>query len=284
MNKHAWIMMMAAGVALAGGAWAITIGDFNPTPELPYEATSFHHDDLFKIANGPLQGDRVESEVMRVCTELAEDPEAPAALRRWAALRKVEVLCYISREDESVRQAREWLEKHPEDPDPISIRAIIARTLAERRSDNFKPTRREVQDAFRELFEKHAADALDWRMIEARVWFGTFLDREANINPSESTPLSLQSVLEFQEALRAVQSRMALPGCAEEEKKGCEEYIKHNINPFLYPSRETLPGPSEEAKAKMRESTLNMLMKQGLDRAAAESFLDQFDGGQTTAP
>lgn len=282
MNKHAWIMMMAAGVALAGGARAITIGDFNPTPELPYEATSFHHDALFKTANGPLGGDK--SNLMSACTELAEDPEAPAALRRWAALRKVDILCCISREDEAVRQAREWLDKHPEDPDPISIRAIIAQILAERRSDNFKPTRREVQDAFRELFEKHAADALDWRIIEAHMGLGRFLEKEASMSPSESTPLSLQSVLEFQEALRAVQSRMALPGCTEEEKKGCEEYIKHNINPCLYPSRETLPGPSEEAKAKMRESTLNMLMQQGLDRAAAESFLDQLNGVQPTAP
>lgn len=282
MNKHAWIMMMAAGVALAGGAWAITIGDFNPTPELPYEATSFHHDELFKTANGPLGGDK--SNLMSACTELAEDPEAPAALRRWAALRKVDILCCTSREDEAVRQAKDWLDKHPEDPDPISIRAIVAQILAERRSDNFKPTRREVQDAFRELFEKHAADALDWRIIEAHMGLGRFLEKEANMNPSESTLLFLQSVLEFQEALRAVQSRMALPGCTEEEKKGCEEYIKHNINPYLYPSRATLPGPSEEAKAKMRESTLDMLMKQGLDRAAAESFLDQLDGGQPTAP
>lgn len=281
MNKHAW-MMMAAGVALVGGAWAITIGDFNPTPELPYEATSFHHDELFKTANGPLGGDK--SNLMSACTELAEDPEAPAALRRWAALRKVDILCCTSREDEAVRQAKDWLDKHPEDPDPISIRAIVAQILAERRSDNFKPTRREVQDAFRELFEKHAADALDWRIIEAHMGLGRFLEKEANMNPSESTLLFLQSVLEFQEALRAVQSRMALPGCTEEEKKGCEEYIKHNINPYLYPSRATLPGPSEEAKAKMRESTLDMLMKQGLDRAAAESFLDQLDGGQPTAP
>ncbi|NLV42286.1 MAG: hypothetical protein GXY15_13825 [Candidatus Hydrogenedentes bacterium] len=283
MNTYAW-MMMAAGMALAGEAWAITIGDFNPPPELPYEATSFHHDELFKTANGPLGGDRAEGNLMRACTELAEDPEAPAALRRWAALRKVDILCCTSREDEAVRQAREWLDKHPEDPDPISIRAIIAQILAERRSDNFKPTRPEVQDAFRELFEKHAADALDWRVIEAHMGLGRFLEKEANMNPSESMPLFLQSVLEFQEALRAVQSRMALPGCTEEEKKGCEEYIKHNINPYLYPSRATLPGPSEEAKAKMRESTLDMLMKQGLDRAAAESFLDQFDGGQPTAP
>ncbi|MCX5758282.1 MAG: hypothetical protein NTU83_07210 [Candidatus Hydrogenedentes bacterium] len=258
-------------LAAAGtGAHALCIGDFNPFPTLPYEATTLRQDEILKTATSR-EGGTTEQGPLSACQQLADDATAPFPLRRWAALRRVELFCYVGQEGKAIQEAEDWLAKNPQDPDPLAIRAAEAEIYTERRSKSFSPSDQSVIAFFKTMFKIHTADATDWRCIEARVRYGHFLNDCAHRSSDNRSGLLLQSFTELQTAIQQIQSRVAKPGTSQEEKDSAAAYIENEIKPRMRPI--VGPGPSAADIAAGRRSFEDILRSRNVDEATIQRFL-----------
>lgn len=126
-------------------------------PELSYEATTLAQDELIEAAR-ELAGDHREEAALNACDRLRWDPAAHPDLRRWAALERITLLCFASREWEAVAEAEIFLRDNPDDPNALGIKYTIARILAQRRHADFQPTWDDFWDVMTRLLDEHGED------------------------------------------------------------------------------------------------------------------------------
>ena len=145
---------------------------FNPPPVLPYEATTLEQDEFFKVANS-LAGDGIEAAQLQACEDLIDSPNVPFELQRWAYLRRVTLYSYTYREHRAVEILEQWLEAYPDDPNAMGIRITKATIIGDRGHPDFRPTSRQKEEAYDEIFDNHSTN--DIELVNARMKFVVML-------------------------------------------------------------------------------------------------------------
>jgi hypothetical protein len=269
-------LMMMALPAFAG-PW----DNYNPFPELPYEATTVAQDELVDIIKGNSE-DRSKESKLAASKRLAEDPAAPEELVRWAVFKMVEIYSFGSQPGLAVEVGRAWLAKHPDHPEALSLRLVLAQNFSMRGGGGFKPTPAEVIAAYDDIFKNH--DPQDWRVIEARVGLARRLFDFGQLYPEKGRTYAKRREQEIAAATKSVMDKIATAGPAERAQY--LDYLKYNVDPLQF--RQFMVGspPSAADEAAGRQGFIESLRNQGYPEEAIQEFIKYQDAGraQTTPP
>lgn len=221
------LLMLAVCMPLAAFGQRAALGDFNPMPKLPYEATTFEQDDLIEWA-GKTLGDNVEEAPISACQALRFDQAAPWELRRWATLRELELLTYTRHEREALKLGEEWLCDNPEDPYALNIRTVMGQIVAQRGHSGFRPTVKEVDDVFLPIFANY--DAKEWNVIDSRLEYAQKLRQLGALWGAVSSEKWTEQVLAAKQALEEL---AADPERTKQDRARAQDRLDSRVLPML---------------------------------------------------
>ncbi|HNR31917.1 MAG TPA: hypothetical protein PKI11_13590 [Candidatus Hydrogenedentes bacterium] len=194
---------------------------FNPKPKLPYDATTLEQD-AWVAAAEELAGDGVEEAVLTASRKLLADATAPLELRRWAACRLIEVYGMTGRGWEAISVGGDWLAEHPEDSKALDIRLEMAKIVSHRRNPEFQPSFADLESVYESVFSNH--DALDWRVIKARLDFCLALLGYQGRHDARELQARAREHLTLAEA--AVHERLARPDNSPADEAQAESLLR----------------------------------------------------------
>ncbi|MCL4217691.1 MAG: hypothetical protein KJ052_11905 [Candidatus Hydrogenedentes bacterium] len=229
--------------------------NFNPEPELPFEATTFDQDALFQKAR-VLKGDSVEEECLDACQALATDATAPPELRRYATLRVIEVLTYTGSVCAAVDIGQAWLAEHGSDDMAQAVRGILVHIVSGRRGKDCQPGAEIAVATFDDYFS-HATEP-SWDLVEAYVLYVMRLESmRKELTRDEVRRLQIEQ-LDFAQAIAEMLRDDNTLSPTEQSKEVADNYIDMTIKPMRESfvlslqhriSKESLERAHEEARA-----------------------------------
>ena len=194
-------------------------------PDLPYEATTLAQDELIEKIR-KLEGDFRERAALIACDQIKRDPNAHPALRRWAALERITLLCYTNRAMQAVLEAEEWLLEHPDDPNALGIKYTAAQIIAQRGGPS-EENRQYFWVLMTELLEEHA-DATSPVLVDAILFARGRVAYGGAPHPEQYySELALPAVLRAEDAAREQGNTLV----AELMERTREERIEPQLEP-----------------------------------------------------
>lgn len=213
----------------AGTAERLSLCDFNPAPELPYESTSFEQDALYDEAK---ELGRKE-EALAACRALRQDSSAPWELQRWATLREVEILTRKRQQRAALDLAKAWLHQNPDDPGALEIRVELARIVSYEKHSGFMPTFQEIDEIFTDIFNNHDQDQEFWPVVQARVQYAQKLQNFYYFDSDRDWTVYARSVEQLYIARQCLEKRAEDETLSAQERKRAESYLEYPVLPML---------------------------------------------------
>lgn len=235
LGPRRWGVSLALVVVLfvfsaAGTAEQLSLGNFNPAPELPYESTSFEQDALYATAQ-QLVGDGKEDQALAACKALRLDSSAPWELQRWAALREIQLLTYVRQERAALDLGKAWLRQNPDDPGALEIRVILGQIVAQRMHSGFMATPQEVDEVFADIFNNHDPDS--WHVAMARIQYAQKLTQFTSVDRTAS----VRSAEQLDTASQCLEKRAKDETLSAGERMNAESILQERVLPLLSQAR-----------------------------------------------
>ena len=251
-----------------GMAHAQNLSDFYLFPEVPYEATTYEHDDLIDAAKR--SDGRTQSESLEACRQLVEDASVPFEIRRWAQRRRIELLSSTYRESLAIQEGREWLANHPDDPEALPLRFVLLRTACQRLHNDFSPELSLVRSLLTDLLQHHGPNNM--LAVRARVEYANKL-LHFDLLGEPSAQMERRVHLEA-----ARDSAMMLAGDEEattEERAAAASYLENTILPTLAPPPRREPEilTGQEAEERVRAAVEQIMEELGITE---EEMIERF--------